>query len=143
MALHLIKMAAGIGTIEELEARQNMGRRQARELVHVTRFFPKRRDEILMPSGENGSLYWVFQGHVQARQEIADFSEVQAETGLVRCGIVLEGPLIPVERLRHRAFQGWRYLDPAAAPRDLAGRGALYRNMPAGMRRELEELCLI
>ena len=143
MTLHLIKMAAGIGSIEELETRQHQLRCQSHELVHVTRFFPKRRDEILLPNGKNGSLYWVFQGHVQARQEIADFSEVQGETGFVRCGIVLKGPLISVERLRHRAFQGWRYLDPTAAPRDLAERGETYGDMPDGMRRDLEELCLI
>ena len=154
MALHLVKMAAGVGSVQELEARQNLvcEQRAARgdeldvgpgRIVHVTRFFPKRREEIILPDGQKGSLFWVFQGRIQVRQQIGDFIEVLGGDGVVRCGIVLEGGLVPVERVRHRAFQGWRYLVPDVVPRDLIGGAGLFEDMPAGMRRDLEELCLI
>ena len=155
MGLHLIKMAAGIASLPELEQRQsfvrarqqashNAGLARADQIVHVTRFFPKRREEILAAhEGVPGSLYWVFQKSIQARQEIADFVEVTGEDGQVRCGIVLTGPLVSVERSRRKAFQGWRYLPACDAPADLKGGGRNLFDIPMTMRRDLEELCLI
>ncbi|MBV9567693.1 MAG: DUF1489 family protein, partial [Hyphomicrobiales bacterium] len=43
----------------------------------------------------------------------------------------------------YRAFQGWRYLGPKDAPRDLGKRGGGLNAMPERMRRELAELGLI
>ena len=152
--LHLIKMAAGISSVEELALRQAAlraerarkgvwGELAADQLVHVTRFFPKRKKEIIGASGAHGSLYWVFQRRIHVRQTIAGFVEALGEDGVLRCGIVLEGPLVAVERRRHRAFQGWRYLEADAAPPDVQGLTAGLQDMPAEMRRDLEELCLI
>lgn len=163
MVLHLIKMAAGISSMQELIERQEYVRAQqhsylseaklikprATRLLHVTRFFPKRRDEILskntnaQDAATYGSLYWVFQKRIQARQLIADFIEVSGDDGLVRCGILLEGPLVPVEHHIRKAFQGWRYLPAADAPADLAGGLDLAAKIPENMRRDLQELCLL
>lgn len=149
MALHLIKMAAGIESLEQLDERQDFLRRQAElrsgraELLHVTRFFPKRADEILTTTeGVPGSLYWVFQKTVQARQEIANFREVQDAEGGSRCAIVLEGPLIRVEWQHRKAFQGWRYLKGEDAPLDI-GAFDPGTDVPVEMRAALKELCLI
>ena len=155
MTLHLIKMAAGISSLQELEERQTYikglerpelaGHRLGKnQIVHITRFFPKRRDEILFEEAQdNGSLFWVFQKRIQARQMIADFIEVTTEQGLTKCGIVLEGPLVPVERHIRPAFQGWRYLTGDDAPQDLSRHSLNVSKIPPQMRQDLEELCLI
>lgn len=155
MALHILKMAAGISSLEELKERQAIiaARRAGRygafqpgpgQIVHVTRFFPKRRDEVLATSGaQPGSLFWVFNKRIQARQKIAGFIEVEGRDGRTRCGIVLEGAPLPVERHVRGAFQGWRYLEGRDAPPDLKRGSGDVGRIPAAMRRELEALCLI
>lgn len=155
LGLHLIKMAAGIESGSALEARQKVLRDRVYDaspkgdLVHVTRYFPKRRDEILAPHVEDlavpGSIYWVFQKSIQYRQKISGFREVTGADGITRCAIVLEGPLIAVMRARKKAFQGWRYLTEADAPRDL-GRdidNKALSQAPRAMQDALLELCLM
>lgn len=153
MGLHLIKMAAGIDSLEALAERQAVVLAQRRqvnrraELMHVTRFFPKRADEILA-AGENssgevlGSLFWVFNKAIQARQKIKRFDEVEGDGGIIRCGIVLEGPLIRVSYQHRKAFQGWRYLEAADAPED-CGQFEPMNDVPPDMRQVLRELCLL
>lgn len=171
MALHLIKMAAGISSLQELEDRQNYllskGRRngtQQQELIHVTRFTPKRADEILQPTTPStpklssqdersviedpmskvpGSLYWVFQKRIQARQKISEFREMPSEEGITKCGIVLEGPLVPVQMMPKKAFQGWRYLLPSDAPVDSLSGAKLNEEISPAMQADLIELCLL
>ncbi len=155
MTLHLIKMAAGITSLQELEERQNylrtgggdvsrLKKEHLRELIHVTRFFPKRADEILnKDNNPPGSLYWVFQKRIQARQKIAEFREMPSEGGATKCGIVLEGPLVTVEMMPKKAFQGWRYLTEDDAPKDLNERALGREKIPPQMHADLIELCLL
>ena len=58
------------------------------------------------------------------------------------CRLILDPELVPVEPRAHRPFQGWRYLEPADAPPDLAP-GDQFGEMPAAMAAELKELGLI
>ncbi len=105
---------------------------------HFTRQFPKRADELT----EGGSLYWVIGGVVLVRQRLL---EVRAETetdGSKLTALVLDPALVPVEAVPRRAFQGWRYLRPEDAPRDLGHTGN-DEQMPEAMRRELAALGLI
>lgn len=145
MALHLIKMAVGIQSIEEFQARQQKYCQQAGLkpgadlLIHTTRNFPKRRDEIL----KGGSLFWVFQKRIQARQKIIDLKELVDNEGGRRCGFILETKLIPVEKFPRKAFQGWRYLTGEDAPADIKGDHDAIEKMPPAMRQDLLELCLI
>ena len=76
--------------------------------MHVTRMFPRRKDEIL----PGGSLYWIIKGKMCVRQQIEDLIEVEREDGGTSCGIVLRPGLIRLVERRHRPFQGWRYLEP-------------------------------
>ena len=66
------------------------------------------------------------------------------DTGIGRCGIVLEPKVVPVDPRPFRAFQGWRYLTVKDAPPDLdkAGRGT-GAAMPEKLRRELRDLGLM
>ncbi len=51
--------------------------------------------------------------------------------------------LSPREPHPRRAFQGWRYLDAADAPRDAKGFAESADEIPPGMREDLRELRLI
>jgi hypothetical protein len=100
---------------------------------------PKRAEELV----EGGSLYWVIRGEIICRQQVRAIRPFVDNDGVGRCGIVLDPKLVLVEPRPHRAFQGWRYLAPRDAPRDLgkAPKGAAM--MPETLRRELRELGLM
>ncbi len=144
MALHLVKMAVGVGGPGELADRQ-AGRLAAlcaagepAVLSHLTRNRPRRAAEVL----DGGSIYWVMAGAVRARQRILALEPAAGRGARPRCAIVLDPDLIPVEPRPRRAFQGWRYLDAADAPPDARGAGAV-DELPSSMRDELRRLGLI
>ena len=115
--LHIVKLSVGTETVDGLEEWQKIKRSEAPDGCsrHVTRMWPKREAEILA----GGSMYWVIKGAIQARQEIKGFEEVIGADGIRRCAIVLAPKLIRTQSALRRPFQGWRYLKPEAAPRDL------------------------
>ncbi len=139
--LHMLKLSVGVKEVAQLRAIQ--ARRAIAEppLRHQTRMAPKRRDEIV----DGGSIYWVIAGFVQVRQRIVDIIDDRWDDGTPCAGLVLDPELVPVAGHPVRAFQGWRYLEAAAAPADLAAlpqaEGA--EAMPPAMLRELRSLCLI
>ena len=92
---------------------------------------PKRADEIV----DGGSLFWVIRGQVMCREKIAAIRPFVDKEGVGRCRIALVPKVILVEPRPYRAFQGWRYLEPKDAPRDLDRRCAA-RDMPETMRRD-------
>ena len=139
MALNLIKLCVGVTEIEELESWIKDCRAGRDTLDHTTRMFPKRKAEIL----PGGSLYWVIRGMILCRQPIADLEAVTGADGIERCRIVFKPVIVPVQPVPRRAFQGWRYLETADAPPDLSRRELAEGLVPASMRRELLELCLI
>ena len=100
---------------------------------------PKRVEEIL----DGGSLYWVIKGQISARQAILDLRAVAGADGIGRCAIVLDQSVIPVEPRPCRPFQGWRYLEPSSAGRDLSALGTFDQDMPEALRRELSQLGLL
>jgi hypothetical protein len=101
---------------------------------------PKRQDEVL----DGGSLYWVIKGMIQVRQRIVGFRDGAKADGTRCCLIMLDHHLQMVRPAPRRAFQGWRYLDPADAPADLTGTGdGEFKDLPPKMRRELVELGLL
>jgi len=146
MTLHLVKLCVGCDSIEDLAAWQrrrlkDMGRKGGRaRLFHRTYQTPKRTEELL----DGGSLYWVIKGFIQARQAIIGFDEGTKDDGRPCCLILLSAKLVPVRPTPRRAFQGWRYLEPADAPPDLTGRAAAaFADLTPKMRRELIELGLL
>src|SRR5262245_28508717 len=145
MTLHLIKLCVGVETPRDLaEWQARHLKRLARggkrpELCHRTLQTPRRRDEIL----DGGSLYWVIKGFVLVRQRIIDLRADTKDDGTVCCGVVLDRELVPTRAHPRRAFQGWRYLDAADAPKDAKGFADAEETIPPGMREELRELRLI
>ena len=55
---------------------------------------------------------------------------------------MLDKDLVPTEPWPHRAFQGWRYLDPKDAPPDRPT-GEVDAEMPEAMIAELRDLGLL
>jgi hypothetical protein len=145
MTVHLIKLCVGCESVRELEdwikqklkAKRRSGEKP--EHIHRTRMVPKRADELI----GGGSLYWVIRGEILCRQRVRAIRPFVDKDGIGRCGIVLDAKVVPVEPRPHRAFQGWRYLAPRDAPRDLGkiAKGAVM--MPETLRRELRELGLM
>jgi len=142
VAVHLIKLAVGVGDFEHL-ARLQAHRIDANRAAglepyprHVTRHRPKRAAELL----DGGSIYWVIKGQIRARQRIRAFEDAVGEDGTTRCAIVLDAELVATSPRAHRAFQGWRYLDPAKAPPDAPQGGA---DLPGDLARDLGDLGLL
>jgi hypothetical protein len=143
VALHLIKLCVGCDSVKDLEDWIREKRRQTRgkktEHVHRTRMVPKRAAELT----DGGSLYWVIRGAVLCRQRLIDVRPYVDKAGIGRCQLVLEPKVVLVEPQPRRAFQGWRYLAPNDAPRDLDRAAPGAKAMPEALRRELRELGLL
>ncbi|CAN5124904.1 DUF1489 family protein [soil metagenome] len=142
MALHLIKLCGGCDAIgdrvEWIDFRVKEARRAHGPLehIHTTRMVPKRAEELLA----GGSLYWVIKGTVQVRQKLLDIRPFTDAEGIQRCRLVLEPKVVPTDWQPRRPFQGWRYLDPKDAPRDMK-RGKA-SDLPPALIAELAELGL-
>lgn len=135
---HLLKLSVGTETVDDLAAWQATAHERwpDGQPRHVTRMWPKREAEILA----GGSIYWVIKGFVQARQQVLRLEEVIGQDGIRRCAIVLDKRLVRVEATPKRAFQGWRYLKPEDAPRDLSSTRAQEEALPLELQTALADL---
>ena len=141
MPLHMVKMLVGVrdpaAWAENIEAR-NPGHRA---LMVSTKNVPKRAAELL----DGGSLYWVCGGSTVFRQPLLDVSE-EGEGKERRAVLTLGCPPVSVRPKPYRAFQGWRYIEAAAAPADWGdgdGQAVVDAGMPEEMRRKLASLGLL
>jgi hypothetical protein len=132
--LHLTKVAFGAASVEQLDERLR-ARAAEGPVVLTTRYLPKRHEEV----AGRGSLFWIVKHQLVARSPILHFGE--AEGG--RCAIHLDGVLVPVRARPKRAHQGWRYLEHADAPADLAGDASGVAEMPAVLVGRLTALALL
>jgi len=145
MTIHLLKLCVGCDTIQDLKDWQEERLRQLKragktpELRHRTLQAPRRREEVL----DGGSLYWVIRGVILVRQRIVDLRPDTKDDGTPCCGIVYDEGLVATRPQARRAFQGWRYLNPADAPADLRVVTDEGADMPKAMRADLRELRLI
>ena len=92
---------------------------------------------------DGGSLYWVIRGNVQVRQRLLGVRPFRDKDGIQRCRLVLEPKTIATDWQPRRAFQGWRYLKPEDAPRDLRHRAPGFGELPPALRRDLADLGLL
>lgn len=150
MTLHMVKLCVGVTKIAEMfewQERAAMAGPDGLSVVrHVTRSHPRRADELL----SGGSLYWVVKGRIICRNPIVGFEILEGEAARHQrgrnphprqCAIILRAGPIPTLPKAHRPFQGWRYLEDAAAPGDME------TNMTVGshdkLATELQDLGLI
>ena len=139
--LHLMKLAVGIRDLAHLQAVQAARLATDPPLRHRTRNHPRRAAELL----DGGSIYWVISGTLLARQRITDIDPAEWDDGRACAALILDPHLVTLAGRPTRAFQGWRYLEAAAAPPDFAAisgaQGA--EDLPEAMRRELIALGLL
>ena len=136
--LNLKKLCVGISSFEILEKWQKNEIDNNRQLFHTTRMKPKRVHEIL----PNGSLYWISKNKFIARQKIIEFRDVTRKDGKSACKIIFDTKLIRVANIKHRPFQGWRYLTLEKTPRDIFK--DLHNNdIPPSILAELNEFGII
>ncbi|MGR3711873.1 MAG: DUF1489 family protein [Shimia sp.] len=136
--INLLKLSVGTEAVDDLVAWQEMRRAQMPDSLphHVTRMWPKREAEIL----EGGSIYWVIKGVIQCRQRILRLDEVHGDDGIRRCAIVLDPEVVRTANAAKRAFQGWRYLKPEDAPKDLPKSRATDDALPDDLNRALADI---
>lgn len=143
MPLNLIKLAVGITDIDhlrEVQARRVQVRDDGSALIPVyTRQVPKRGAEIVGA----GSLYWVVRGSTTVRQRVLSIDTGVDEDGKSFCIIGVDPDLVPTVPTVQRPFQGWRYLQPEAAPADLSGAAGAGDELPPHLAAELRSLGLL
>ena len=132
MALHMIKLAVGAASVEDMLAWRAAHSQPGAPWIMSTRMTPKRGTELL----DGGSLYRVFKGVILCRQRILAIQTV-AEGVTARCEVTLEQTPVRVAPTPRRAFQGWRYLAAADAPPDLDE--AAFGEVPADLARQLRD----
>ena len=136
----MTKVAVGCRSLAQLTQRQ-AGRVSMHAGVPAvpcwTRFMPKRADELV-----GGSMYWIVKHTLAARQTILGFEMIETDRGK-RCQILLTPDVVPVLAAPLRAHQGWRYLEPEAAPPDLDSVGGEIGTLPVKLMRDLRGLGLI
>ena len=132
-SLHISKVAVGCASFDALQRRQQ-GRLSGGVVPIVTRFRPKRADELI-----GGSIYWIIKHRVTARQTILGFADGEDRRTIIR----LCPKLVPVKAFPKRAHQGWRYLAPADAPQDFDGADEGIASLPPMLAMKLSALALI
>jgi hypothetical protein len=139
--LHLQKLSVGTENVADLAAWQASKRAQAPDGLprHVTRMWPKRADELL----SGGSIYWVVKGSLLCRQRIVRLDEYIGADGIRRCAIVIDPALIRVVPSLKRPFQGWRYLKPEDAPKDLPAGRENEEALPPSLSAALAEIGIL
>jgi hypothetical protein len=121
-AIHLLKLCVGCESVDDLlewQTNRAAERRAAGEDArpfHLTRMRPQRADDLL----GGGSLYWVIKGLVLCRQRVLGLESRTDRDGVERCLLRLDPEVVRTAPQPRRPFQGWRYLRPEDAPRDLA-----------------------
>lgn len=132
--IHMVKLCVGADDVADLENWQKRVMQSYELPVHHTRMIPKRGEEL----ASGGSIYWVIKGLIQVRQEIVEVKQITDRGGRKACELVFNPALVPVEPTPKRPFQGWRYLKPDDAPKDLkVGSGTI--EMPANLRADLRD----
>lgn len=138
--INLLKLCVGAESVEDLTGWQTSQRHRWPEgrAIHVTRMWPKREAELLA----GGSLYWVIKGVVLCRQRVLALEEVRGQDGILRCALHLDAAIRRTEPVPRRPFQGWRYLEPREAPRDLPEARASEPSLPPKLAAALAEIGL-
>ncbi len=139
--LHIAKLSVGTRDLDDMREWQAARLARTGTLYHQTRNFPRRAAEVI----DGGSIYWVISGSMLVRQRVLDIVAATWDDGSACAAIHLDPELVPLAGRPTRPFQGWRYLEPAAAPPDLGTAAAAsgIETLPEEMRRDLAALGLL
>jgi len=138
---HLVKLSVGVEDVGHLARIQERRLKKEGVLAHITRNTPKRSRDLL----QGGSIYWVIRKFIRVRQGLLGVERRVDDDGRPSCALIMDPRLVMTELREFRAFQGWRYMDAADAPPDLAERpvGDNDACLPETMAAELRGLGLL
>ena len=117
MAVNIIKLIVGAENLEQYalwQQAQVMDYHGQPAVPCMTRFMPKRADEVLRTGG---SLYRVLKSRIVCRSQILGFEMTETRQGK-KCMIMQSPEIVTTVNVPQRPFQGWRYFDQAKAPAD-------------------------
>jgi hypothetical protein len=129
MPLSMTKIAYRAGNLDNLLRWVEAGEKAEM----TTRYLPKRHEEMI-----GGSLFWIIEHAIVARSPILGFEQREDRRWTIR----LEPSLVLVRPRAKRAHQGWRYLEEADAPEDLADGETAGDVLPGRLIRKLAQLGL-
>lgn len=142
MSINLIKLVVGIDNLDDFAALQERDRvKYHGQLANPiwTRHKPKRDKELI----EGGSAYRVIKNRIVCRQKILGFEIVEDTPKGKMCMILVEPTIYTTIAKPKRPFQGWRYLEPDAAPRDTGTYQSPEDRPPPEMAKALAESGLL
>ena len=141
--IHLKKLSVGTESVETLVEWQETQTvlYHGQEVVRrTTRNKPKQEKALLA----GGSIYWIINRRIQCRQNIVGIEQEIDEEGRPYCVLMLDQEMIRTQVTSHKPFQGWRYLEPHKAPKDIGEyMGEDDSDIDPQMESELRELGLL
>ncbi len=142
MTLHIVKVAAGIATLnrlEEIVAQYSYDDPDLGPIMPMSSRNRPQRPEVL----EGGSVYWIIKGKIVARAHIVAIRDDERPDGRKGCQICITPKVIHTVPFLKRGFQGWRYLKPEDAPADLITGDSETGKGSADLANELQALGLL
>ena len=146
MHVNFLRTGVGVDSVSHLHEIQSGYRRLTVDkktyAFLTTRRTPTRANDLL----NGGSVYWIINRQICARQEIADIQTLQDDEGKSYCRIVMHPEIMLTSPVSHRHIQGWRYLAIEKAPADLRPfdpNDKDNENLDPAMAAELSELGLL
>lgn len=119
MCVNFLRTGVGVQSIHHLHEIQSTYRQfndgEKNYAFLTTRRTPIRANDIL----NGGSVYWIINRQICARQQVVDIQTLQDDEGKNFCRILMNPTIIMTSPTAHRHIQGWRYLTPEKAPSDL------------------------
>jgi hypothetical protein len=143
MTIHLLKPALKVNDLYEFAQRQKTRwMEHGGDLVYPvwTSRKPAREEALL----DGGSLFWIVKKQIQCRQSVLSIIDYESGEDEKPSYLILCSPeLVRVEPARKKPFQGWRYLEPDNAPKDLGAIAVMDEPPPPQMEKALREAGLI
>lgn len=132
----MIKLVVGIDSLHEyaqLMERWLIDYEGAKANPVHTRHKPKREAELV----RDGSIYRVIKNVIVCRQKIIGFEPFEHPVKGSMWMVMCDPEIIATRPMAKRPFQGWRYLEPAAAPPDIGVYDAGQDQPPEEMQGDL------
>lgn len=143
MTIHLLKPALQVNDLYEFATRQkSRWMEHAGQIVYPVWTSRKpAREKALM---DGGSLFWIIKKQIRCRQEVLSIVLYDSAADEKPSYLILCSPeLVRVEPVRKKPFQGWRYLEPDNAPKDLGALTMMEEPPPPKMEKALREAGLL
>jgi len=119
MYVNFLRTGVGVDSVDHLFDIQH-GHRQlnidgTNRAFLYTRRTPIRANELL----NGGSVYWIINRQICARQEIVDIQTLKDDENRDFCHVIMDQQIYLTHPVPHKHIQGWRYLTIEKAPADL------------------------